>query len=122
MEAIDEVAFYAQTLDADTVRGHYQAMVGPVGTFYRRGDANADGKTDITDAIFTLGHLFLGTQPPSCKKAADTNDDAKVDISDAVSLLSYLFLGAVAPEEPLKSCGIDPTPDELTCESFAGCQ
>jgi hypothetical protein len=45
-----------------------------------------------------------------------------VDISDAVFLLSYLFVGGEAPNDPLGTCGVDLTPDVLTCESFAGCQ
>ena len=89
---------------------------------FRRGDANADITTDISDAIVTLNDLFLDMQKIPCQKAADANDDGVVDISDAVFLLSYLFLGGKAPNEPLGGCGIDPTPDELTCESFGWCQ
>ena len=32
------------------------------GTPFRRGDVNADGATDISDAVATLSDLFLGTQ------------------------------------------------------------
>lgn len=89
---------------------------------FRRGDSNADGRTDISDPIAILNSLFLGMQKTTCQKAGDANDDGNLDISDAVFLLSYLFLGGEVPKEPLGICGIDPTPDELTCESFTGCQ
>jgi hypothetical protein len=55
-------------------------------------------------------------------KAVDANDDGGLDISDAIFLLSYLFLGGKAPDEPLASCGTDPIPDELSCQSFSACQ
>jgi len=96
------------------------AAVKPVE--FRRGDANADGATEISDAIFTLSSLFFGTEAATCQKAADTNDDGIVDVSDAVFLLNFLFLGGRAPNEPLESCGVEPMPDGLTCESFAGCK
>jgi PKD repeat protein len=93
----------------------------PVDANFLRGDANVDGAADISDAVFVLGHLFLGGPKPTCGKAADTNDDGSVDISDPVFLLGYLFLGETAPNDPLGTCGLDPTPDGLTCESFAKC-
>jgi PKD domain-containing protein/WD40 repeat protein len=89
---------------------------------FHRGDANDDGATDLSDAIASLTDLFLGTRKVPCQKAADVNDDGAVDVSDAVSLLSFLFLSGVAPGEPIQSCGVDPTPDELACESSSSCQ
>jgi hypothetical protein len=88
---------------------------------FRRGDANDDGTFDISDAVFILGFLFMGSEGPSCEKAADTNDDGAMDISDGVFLLAYLFLGAKAPNEPLKMCGLDPTGDNLSCQAFVRC-
>lgn len=90
-------------------------------TAFLRGDSNADGIVDISDAVAILFHLFMAV-PISCRKAADTNDDGAADISDAVHLLGYLFLGGKAPDRPSGTCGSDPTPDELTCDSFAGCR
>jgi hypothetical protein len=92
-----------------------------VGTFFLRGDANVDGTTDISDAIVVLGFLFLGAGEVPCEQASDSNDDGTVDLSDAVFLLSHLFLGGTAPSEPFGTCGTDPTPDRLTCESFERC-
>lgn len=88
---------------------------------FLRCDANVDGAADVSDAIFALGYLFLGGEKSPCEKASDMNDDGKVDLSDSVFLLGYLFLGGKPPNEPLGACGWDPTPDDLTCQSFAAC-
>ena len=85
----------------------------PPGRF-RRADANRDGKTDISDAVSTLGFLFLGAPGPSCPDAADANDDGRLDISDPVSTLNFLFLGTSPPPDPGPAdCGKDPTPSQL---------
>lgn len=92
------------------------------GARFRRGDPNADGKTDISDPISILGFLFLGEPARlSCRKSADADDSGILDISDGVSLLNHLFLGAPPPREPLEACGFDPTEDDLPCESFPPC-
>jgi hypothetical protein len=85
---------------------------------FRRGDANADGATDIADGIFALGHLFLGGAEPSCLDAADTDDSGALDISDAVLVFNFLFLGGPPPAEPFEDCGADSTDDELDCTAF----
>src|SRR5262245_56552351 len=80
---------------------------GPLaaGQRFRRGDSNADGKVDVTDAIHLLGFLFLGapSQLP-CPDSADSNDDGKLDISDPVRALGFLFQGAAAPPPPFGGC------------------
>jgi hypothetical protein len=88
---------------------------------FRRGDANADGGLDISDAVFTLRFLFLGGDPGSCADAADANDDGAVDLSDPVHLLNYLFLGGPEPPPPGLTCGGDPTPDLLGCAEYPSC-
>jgi CHRD domain len=105
---------------------------------FKRGDANADGAIDLSDAIFTLSWLFTGGQEPTCRDAADTNDDEKADISDAVVSLGFLFLGGQAPGFPFQSCfqgcGLDLTPPApgpgvvedpasiLSCNEYQGCR
>jgi hypothetical protein len=88
---------------------------------FRRGDANADGTSDISDAVSILNYLFRGTGAVICKKSADTNDDGALDIADGIYLLEFLFRGGKAPPWPLEDCGMDPTQDDLTCDSFARC-
>lgn len=95
----------------------------PLGPFFVRGDCNADGNQDISDAIALLSGLFVpGTPPPACQVSCDFNDDGAVDISDAIFGLSALFVpGSPPPSAPNPDCGIDPTPDALTCDSFPPC-
>lgn len=80
-----------------------------------RGDANEDGKIDLTDAIFILNYLFKGGLEPPCLDASDVNDDGRIDISDAVYTLRYLFSGETQPPAPFQEAGIDPTEDGLKC-------
>lgn len=91
----------------------------PIAVRFRRGDADLDGRTGLTDAIFTLDALFRGGAPLACADSADSNDDGRVDIADAVALLGYLFRGGPEPPAPgAGSCGPDPTQDELiSCDA-----
>lgn len=89
---------------------------------FLRGDANADGKRNIVDPIFTLQHLFNGQEPPSCLRSADADDNGEVELTDAVYTLGHLFDGQPPPPEPFAQCGGDPTPDELTCDAFPPCK
>ncbi|MCA8960161.1 MAG: hypothetical protein KDC38_06590, partial [Planctomycetes bacterium] len=91
---------------------------------FRRGDANADGAFDISDAIFTLSALFSAGSPlPSCADAGDSNDDGQYDISDAIHTLAALFTpGSPLPGDPGPiDCGVDPTGDALGCADYAAC-
>ena len=63
------------------------------GVPFLRGDANGDGRCDISDPIFELDFLFRGGAAGNCEDAADSNDDGTVDISDAVTLLNHRFHG-----------------------------
>ena len=90
---------------------------------FLRGDSNGNGRVTISDAIHTLGHLFLGSHPsPECSKALDSNDDGAVNISDPLYTLRFLFLGGPPIAAPYPSCGNDPTVDGLGCESFSACE
>jgi hypothetical protein len=88
---------------------------------FRRGDANADATFDVSDAIATLLYLFTGERELSCLSSADADDTGTVDITDAILVLQYLFLGGDPLPPPFASCGSDPTPDDLDCESFPPC-
>jgi hypothetical protein len=92
------------------------------GARFRRGDVNADGRLDLSDALRILGFLFLGDPPAlACAASADTDGGGRLDITDAVGLLAHLFLGAVAPAEPFRTCGFGPARDALGCASYPGC-
>ena len=72
------------------------------------GDANEDGRLDLSDAIRLLGILFLlGDGGLPCGAAEitdagsrdllDVNGDRSVDLTDAISLLLHLFQGGDPP-------------------------
>lgn len=96
-------------------------LAAPIATpSFVRGDINADGNTDIADAVFLLSTLFSGGDPATCDDAADTNDDGSVDISDAIAALGALF-SATPLAPPITDCGLDPTADSLECVEFSAC-
>ncbi|MEM4246017.1 MAG: hypothetical protein QW390_01835 [Candidatus Bathyarchaeia archaeon] len=65
-------------------------------------------------------YLFYGGDPPPCLVAADRNDDGQVNLSDTVPCT-----GCEPPETccipPPNACGLNFTPDALTCESYVSC-
>jgi hypothetical protein len=89
---------------------------------FRRGDVNADGTTNIADAISLLSHLFGSEPVPECKDAADANDDGQLNIADAIATLGHLFGGAGDLPDPFLTCGEDPTDDALDCLVFPPCE
>lgn len=88
---------------------------------FRRGDVDATGSIELTDAIGILLYLFLRGPPPSCQKSADADDDGAVSIADAVYLLDHLFRGGDGPPAPGSVCGKDPTEDALGCRLHPPC-
>lgn len=89
---------------------------------FRRGDANGDGATNITDAIAVLGCKFSGEACPSCRDAADVNDDGTDNITDPIRLLNHLFIGdGPLPLPGPTECGVDPTPDTLAPCTYEHC-
>jgi hypothetical protein len=64
---------------------------------YIPGDANGDGSTDISDAVYLIGYIFAGGPAPNPLPAGDANCDGAVDISDAVYMIQYIFVGGPPP-------------------------
>ncbi len=120
---IDELAVYADALSDETILAHYEAGIDPQPLLpeFRRGDSNADGELNVTDGVFVLSHLFSGGNAPPCMQSADANDSGAVDLTDAVFVLNFLFSSGGEPAPPFVECGLDPTPDGLTCDAFAPC-
>ncbi len=99
-------------------------------TIFSRGDVDANGRTDIADAIQILNFLFQGAEQPGCLETADSDNDGRVDLTDGVYMLSWLFgggepLAAPGPPGAGTGCGADPDepggPGDLGCDSFTGC-
>ena len=87
---------------------------------FERGDMNADGSFNISDPVFGLNYLFAGG-PMECLKAADLNDSGDVNIADIIAALQGIFGTGPSPLAPFGACGVDPTNDLLTCDSFSAC-
>jgi len=118
--AIRDARIYGRALAPDEIDAVFREGGGLF--LFVRGDANADGEVDISDASSILAALFLGAGPLSCAAAGDANADAALDISDAVSVLSFLFLGGPRPQDPFPGCGPEPGSGGLPCSSFPICR
>ena len=84
-------------------------------TEFIRGDANLDASWSVSDAITILNQLFAG-EPQRCAKASDVDDDGRLTITDPIFFLRHMFFGGLVIPQPSFTCGIDPTPDSLSCE------
>ena len=62
------------------------------------GDANADGSTNVGDAVFLISYVFNGGPAPDCAQSADANSDGNINVGDAVFLINYIFRGGPAPD------------------------
>jgi hypothetical protein len=69
-----------------------------------RCDANADGRLDISDAVWILRELFRGGAQTACREAADCDGDGERNVSDGVYGVTYLFAGGPAPPAPFPDC------------------
>jgi hypothetical protein len=97
-------------------------FVAPATPLFRRGDANRDGRVDISDAIAVLWSVFLSWPGPDCGDAADANDDGGIDLSDPIAILFWIFRDAdVIPYPGPFGCGADRTADSLGCEVYELC-
>ncbi len=92
----------------ERVRRAVHAFLDGVQPFFIYADANTDDKVDLSDAVYLLNWLFMGTVPdPRCLDAADANHSAAINISDAIFVLDFLFRGGpepFAPFAPLLGC------------------
>jgi hypothetical protein len=87
-----------------------------------RGDANADGKVNIADAIWTISELFREGPLTRCRSAADANADSHHNLADASYLIAYQFTAGPAPPAPFPACGTDGTGEGgLGCEFSPRC-
>jgi len=116
-EAFSDVDLVAASLESFTILGESALPPTPPAQEILRGDSNNDGAVDIGDGIWTLSYLFTGGRAPPCTDAADANDTGDLDLSDAIFVLNFLFLGGREPPPPgARTCGVDPTADNLDCE------
>jgi len=86
------------------------------GPFFR-GDANGDGRINVTDGIGILLAL-LSRDELACEDALDTDDSGNIDFVDGLILLRFLF--DRGPAGPIGTCAPDSTADLLDC-SLSSC-
>jgi len=102
-------------------------ILPPEGGLQLPGNINGDGTIDISDAVATLGALFLGIparfpcaagnpDDPANVQLLDWQPDGRVDVSDAVSMLAFFFLGG--PPHALSV----PGEETRGCIRIIGCQ
>jgi hypothetical protein len=93
---------------------------------FLRGDADSNGRVNLTDAQYLLSHLtgrvwysssggIQITKLP-CEKSADADDSGRLDLTDPIYILNYLFLGGPQPPAPFPTTFVDPSPDRLSCD------
>jgi len=98
------------------------SVIAGIGPFVR-GDVNADGLVELSDAVFAFGYLFLGGRSPPCLASADTNLEGEVTLTSGVYLLSYLFLGGPEPLAPFQDCANSSVASDMAlgCETPHTC-
>jgi len=75
------------------------------GVTWRRGDADGNGKLELTDAVRLLTFLFLdAAKIPPCKMGADSDSNNKLELTDAVRLLTFLFLDSSKKPDGFPGC------------------
>lgn len=91
----------------------------PTGQFapqFTRADCNADGSVNLSDAVYTLGYLFVPFPTiPLCAESCDANEDFVINVADPVFTLNYLFQGGSPPSAPFPNCGM-VTMSPLGCQ------
>ncbi|MGQ9589817.1 MAG: lamin tail domain-containing protein [Planctomycetota bacterium] len=95
--------------------------VTPGVAFFRRGDPNADGAVDVSDAVAILLYLFRGGVEVPCVQSADVDGNEFVEVTDALRTLAYLFQAGPAPAAPFPGCGPASFSSLLTCTAYPGC-
>jgi hypothetical protein len=89
---------------------------------FSRGDANGDGRINVTDGVIMAQNIFANKLVAfDCKDMLDANDDGALNTADPMYLLTYIFSQGPAPAAPFKACAADPTNDALQCAQ-ANCQ
>ncbi|MEM7261901.1 MAG: lamin tail domain-containing protein [Planctomycetota bacterium] len=86
-------------------------------TLFIRGDTDANGVVNLSDAIATLASLFRGAGRVPCEDGADANDDGSLNLTDPVLTLNHLFLAGPGPAAPYPNAGSDPSADNLGCDA-----
>lgn len=61
------------------------------------GDANADLKVNVGDAVYIISYIFRAGPPPAPACAGNANGDSSTNVGDAVYLINYVFKAGSPP-------------------------
>ncbi len=78
--------------------------VTPLTCIYRPGDANGDGKVDLTDLMFIVNRVYKGGPAPVFECQVDLNADGIVTLLDIFLGVNYLFKGGPPPVKSWACC------------------
>jgi hypothetical protein len=67
---------------------------------YSCGDADGNGVTNVSDAVYLISYIFGGGPPPDPLLSGDLDCNGIVNVSDAVYLIAYIFGGGPPPCDP----------------------
>ncbi|NIP43240.1 MAG: hypothetical protein GWO41_04430 [candidate division Zixibacteria bacterium] len=64
---------------------------------YICGDASGDETVNVSDAVYLINYIFLGTAAPDPLESGDVNCDGTINVSDSVWIINFVFLGSNQP-------------------------
>lgn len=62
-----------------------------------KGDANGDGRSNISDCVFLIQYIFHSGEAPSPFQMGDVDCNGDITMSDLVNMVSYIFSGGTEP-------------------------
>ncbi len=77
-----------QTPTYTIAQGFWNKAIAPC----RRGDADGNGSSSISDAVYIINYIFVDGPAPISACGGDGDGNGYVNISDAVWLIRYIFL------------------------------
>jgi hypothetical protein len=82
-----------------------------------RGDADGNGRVNVSDAVIVIQEIVLNFSPPrfDCDDLRDVNDDGALNVADGLPILMYIFQDGPEIAPPFRACATDPTEDALDC-------
>jgi len=98
-DTLTYINVYATLAQGDTLVREKKTLAGRLFIFGNiiYGDANADNKISVADAVYLINYLFKGGPPPDPRIKGDANGDGKVTVADVVHLINFLFKGGPPP-------------------------
>lgn len=72
------------------------------------GDANRDGRVNVTDIIAVANHILHQSQGTFDETAADINGDNKINVTDIIGIANIILKINVPKNAPIKNQVLDP--------------